>query len=94
MRDDAAAIFNGYASSLAATKYMVWPRATAPDPASAAARSQQGWASGNAFPWAVILQATGEFLGVIELRINPPNADLVRAILAPGICERSRQMRG
>jgi RimJ/RimL family protein N-acetyltransferase len=75
-RDDAAAIFNGYASSHAATRYMVWPRAKAPDPASVAERSEQGWASGNAFPWAVILHATGEFLGVIELRINPPKADL------------------
>ena len=74
-RDDAAAIFSGYASSPAATRYMVWPRSTAPDPAGVAERGEQGWATGSAFPWAVILQSTGEFLGVIELRINPPKAD-------------------
>ena len=75
-RDDAMAIFNGYASSPTATRYMVWPRSSAPDPGSVAERSEQGWATGSAFPWAVILQATGEFLGVIELRVNPPKADL------------------
>jgi [ribosomal protein S5]-alanine N-acetyltransferase len=99
-RDDAAAIFNGYASSPTATKFMVWPRSTAPDPAGVAERSEQGWATGSAYPWAVILQSTGEFLGVIELRLNPPKADLgyifcvLRAVLGPGICERGRQMRG
>jgi RimJ/RimL family protein N-acetyltransferase len=75
-QDDAAAIFNGYASSPAATRYMVWPRSMAPDPASVAMRSEEGWATGTSFPWAVTLQSTGEFLGVIELRLNPPKADL------------------
>jgi len=75
-RGDAAAIFNGYANSPWATRYMVWPRTTAPAVDGVAERSEQSWASGHAFPWAVVLQSTREFIGVIELRLNPPKADL------------------
>ena len=33
------------------------------------------WQSGTAYPWAVVLRSTDQFLGVIELRIHPPKAD-------------------
>ena len=73
--DDAANIFNGYANSPTATRYMVWPRQTSLAHDGIAARSANCWQSGTAYPWAVILRSTDEFLGVIELRINAPKAD-------------------
>jgi ribosomal-protein-alanine N-acetyltransferase len=73
--DDAENIFNGYANSPTATRYMVWPRQTSPAYDGIAARSASCWQSGTAYPWAVILRSTDQFLGVIELRINPPKAD-------------------
>ena len=70
-------IFSGYASSEVATKYMIWPLSTnAATAESVAARSEQSWATGASYPWAVLLQSTGQFLGVVELRLNPPKADL------------------
>src|SRR5207244_3368349 len=73
--DDAENIFNGYASSHNATRYMVWPRLTSLADGGLATRSAASWQNGTAYPWAVIQQSTDQFLGVIELRINPPKAD-------------------
>lgn len=69
--DDAENIFNGYANSLAATRYMVWPRQTSLADGGLATRSASCWQNGPAYPWAVIQRSTDQFLGVIELRINP-----------------------
>jgi ribosomal-protein-alanine N-acetyltransferase len=33
------------------------------------------WEDGSAYPWAVMQRTTGEFLGCVELRVRPPQAD-------------------
>ena len=76
MAGDAAAIFDLYASSPAATKFMNFKRLTSLDASSAwVARCLMCWQNGSAYPWAVIEKSTSQFLGSIELRIDPPRAD-------------------
>ena len=75
MRADALSIF-GYASSEAATRFMNFPRHTSLDESARfSERCVRCWEDGSAYPWAVVLRATGAFLGSIELRVNPPRAD-------------------
>jgi ribosomal-protein-alanine N-acetyltransferase len=75
--DDAHAIFEGYSSSLAAMRFMSFARQQEVSEAALFATCcAQCWEDGSAYPWAVIVKATGDFIGVVELRINPPNAEL------------------
>jgi ribosomal-protein-alanine N-acetyltransferase len=75
-RADAEAIFLGYSSSEVATRWMNFTRQTALDEAVAfAERCARCWADGSAYPWAALSRKTGEFLGAVELRVNPPKAD-------------------
>jgi RimJ/RimL family protein N-acetyltransferase len=72
---DARDIFR-YASDAAATRFMIFPRHHAiVESESFARRCEQCWRDGSAFPWALTLAATAEFIGGIELRIHPPKAD-------------------
>ncbi|QTC93062.1 GNAT family N-acetyltransferase [Brevundimonas goettingensis] len=74
-RADAADVF-AYAGEAAPTRFMPFVRQR--DPAESLAfciRCEEARVSGAAFPWALIEQATGAFLGVIELRLSPPKAD-------------------
>jgi ribosomal-protein-alanine N-acetyltransferase len=75
-RGDAEAIFVGYSSSEAATRFMNFPRHTTIDEAVAfAGRCVRCWQDGSAFPWAVVSNETAELLGVVEIRVNPPQVD-------------------
>jgi ribosomal-protein-alanine N-acetyltransferase len=75
-RADAEAIFLGYSSSTAATHWMNFTRHTVLDEALAfAARCERCWTDDSAYPWAAIAKTTGELLGAVELRVNPPKAD-------------------
>lgn len=72
---DAKAIFS-YSSSHAVTRFMNFPRQTTFDEAVAfAERCARAWKDGSAYPWCVLSKETGEFLGVVEMRVNPPQAD-------------------
>jgi ribosomal-protein-alanine N-acetyltransferase len=73
---DAANIFR-YASDAKATRFMIFRRHEAIAESEVfARRCETCWRDGNAFPWAIFLAETGEFVGCIEMRINPPKADL------------------
>jgi RimJ/RimL family protein N-acetyltransferase len=75
--DDAKAIFEGYSSSLAAMRFLSIDRQRELSEAVLFATAcAQCWKDGTAYPWAVIARATGDFMGVVELRVNPPDAEL------------------
>ncbi|MBP6012464.1 MAG: GNAT family N-acetyltransferase [Alphaproteobacteria bacterium] len=72
---DADAVFE-YASNLAVTRYMDWPRLTSIEQAADfVLRCERAWADGTAYPWAIVAKDGNRFVGVIELRLNPPTAD-------------------
>ena len=72
---DAEAIFE-YSSSNNVTRFMNFKRHTALEEASAfAERCARCWKDGSAYAWGVISKETGEFFGVVEMRVNPPQAD-------------------
>jgi RimJ/RimL family protein N-acetyltransferase len=84
MESDAEAIFRGYSSSTTGILLMNFERHTAIEQAADLARlCARCWEDGSGYPWAVIAKATGEFLGVVEMRISPPKAEFGYVI-----CER------
>lgn len=73
---DAEAIFRTYAGEVAPTRFMPFVRhRDIGDSLAFAERCEGCWASGSAFPWAVTETASGQFMGVVELRLSPPKAD-------------------
>lgn len=80
---DAEAVFQ-YASSLAVTRYMDFPRQTSVDQAAAfVLRCERAWMEGTAYPWAIIARDGGHFAGVVELRVSPPTADFGYVLAEP-----------
>ena len=76
-RADADAIFHGYASLEAPTRHMNFKRHDSIDQSlQFADRCQNCWLDGSAFPWAIVQRQTGQFLGCIEVRPDPPKADI------------------
>ena len=74
-RSDAAEVFN-YASAEAPTRFMPFVRHShITESLAFAERCESCWASGTAFPWAIIEKASDRFLGVMEMRLSPPKAD-------------------
>jgi [ribosomal protein S5]-alanine N-acetyltransferase len=73
---DAPAIYHGYASRSAATRFMHFVQHEDPSEAEAfARRCVECWQDGSAFPSALVAKEDGRFIGTIELRIKPPKAD-------------------
>lgn len=74
-RSDAAEIFQ-YAGAVAPTHFMPFQRhRDIADSLAFAHRCEECWTSGSAFPWGVVERVSGDFLGVLELRLAPPKAD-------------------
>lgn len=72
---DAAAIFQ-YAGAIAPTYFMPFQRhRDIANSLAFAKRCEECWTSGSAFPWAIVERMSGDFLGVLELRLAPPKAD-------------------
>ena len=73
---DAQAIFDTYASCEAATRFMPFARQRElAESIAFAERCARGWQDGSAYPWAITDIKSGQFLGVIEIRLSPPKAD-------------------
>lgn len=72
---DAAAILQ-YAGAIAPTYFMPFQRhRDIADSLAFAKRCEECWTSGSAFAWAIVERMSGDFLGVLELRLAPPKAD-------------------
>lgn len=76
VRSDAGEIFRTYAGEAAPTWFMPFERHRGvSDSIAFAERCESCWETGSAFPWSVIETSSGQFLGVLELRLAPPKAD-------------------
>ncbi len=74
---DAEAIFRGYAQDPDVTRFLTWkPHEDISDTTRFLARCQGCWEDGSAFPWAITLAGSGELIGMVEMRLKPPHADL------------------
>lgn len=76
-RSDADDIFRTYAGEAAPTQFMPFERhSSTAESLAFAERCEESWASGTAFPWAVIERSSRQLAGVLELRIRPPKTDI------------------
>lgn len=74
--DDAEAIFRGYAQDPEVVRYLLWrPHRSVEDTRVFLERCRKVWSEGADFPW-VIQLASGEVAGMLEMRMQPPAAQL------------------
>ncbi len=74
---DAVAIYRGFAGRAKATRLMNFPRHLNPSITQAWAESCEGrWQKGTAFAYMIVLDATSQNLGSIELALNKGEAAL------------------
>jgi ribosomal-protein-alanine N-acetyltransferase len=78
---DATAVFEHYASDPAVARYMTWrPHRSIAETSEFLRRCEQVWADGSAFPWALWLKDSGDFAGVLEIRVRGCAVDLGYAL--------------
>jgi ribosomal-protein-alanine N-acetyltransferase len=78
---DAQTVFEAYASDPAVAKYMTWrPHRSVDETAEFLRRCEQVWADGSAFPWALWVKDTGEFAGLLEIRVKGSAVDVGYAL--------------
>lgn len=74
---DASEIFHTYAGQAGPTRFMPFVRhGHVAESVIFAERCAACWTAGSSFPWAVTDRVSGKLMGVIELRLMPPRADL------------------
>jgi ribosomal-protein-alanine N-acetyltransferase len=78
---DAQVVYEQYASDSDVAKYMTWsPHTDVSETVAFLRRCEQAWADGSAFPWTLWTKDEGHFVGVLEMRIRPPVADVGYAL--------------
>jgi ribosomal-protein-alanine N-acetyltransferase len=78
---DAAAVFQHYASDPVVAKYMTWrPHRNIAETIEFLCRCEQVWVDGSAFPWSLWLRDSGEFAGLVEIRVRGSAVDLGYAL--------------
>ena len=78
---DAQVIFDSYASDHAVAKYMTWkPHLGVDDTVTFLQRCERVWSEGSAFPWTLWLAESGEFAGLIEIRVHANSVGLGYAL--------------
>jgi len=79
--DDAAVVFERYARDPAVAKYMTWrPHANIGETREFLRRCERVWSDGSAFPWSLWLKESGEFAGLVEIRVRSTAVDLGYAL--------------
>jgi len=78
---DAEILFEHYASDPAVAKYMTWrPHRGLGETIEFLRRCEGVWADGSAFPWSLWLKGSGEFAGLLEIRVHGNKVDLGYAL--------------
>jgi RimJ/RimL family protein N-acetyltransferase len=78
---DAAAVFEHYACDPAVAKYMTWrPHRSIDETNEFLRRCEQVWVDGSAFPWSLWLKDSGEFAGLVEIRVRGNSIDVGYAL--------------
>jgi ribosomal-protein-alanine N-acetyltransferase len=80
-RPDAQVVFDQYATDPEVAKYMTWrPHRAVGETIDFLRRCEDVWLDGSAFPWTLWLKGTGEFAGLLELRVRTPAVDIGYAL--------------
>jgi len=75
--DDTAAIFQSYAQSAEVAKYLVWkPHASIHETKQFLSICLSAIQSGSSQPKVIALRATGEVIGMVDIRVKGPMGDL------------------
>jgi O-acetyl-ADP-ribose deacetylase (regulator of RNase III) len=75
--DDARFIFDDYARDPEVTRYLTWsPHRDIEETRSFLAGCERSWAEGGAFPWVIESKEDERPLGMIELRLSGPRAEV------------------
>lgn len=98
-RDDAEAIFHGYAQDAEVTRYLTWkPHAAITTTYAIIEQIQASWREQTSFAWVITLQETGHIIGMIALRPSKHQAEigyvLARAAWGQGYMPEAAQALG
>jgi O-acetyl-ADP-ribose deacetylase (regulator of RNase III)/predicted acetyltransferase len=75
--DDARFIFEDYAQDAEVTRYLTWaPHRDIEETRSFLAGCERSWFEGSAFPWVIERKEDERLLGMIDLRLSGPRADV------------------
>ena len=75
--DDAEWIFQSYASDPEVTRYLSWPlHRDISDTETFLRRCEAVWTDRTAYPWVLELKSTTTPIGMLEMRLRPPRADV------------------
>jgi RimJ/RimL family protein N-acetyltransferase len=78
---DAQAIFEHYACDPEVARYMTWrPHNEISETLDFLRRCERVWADGSAFPWSLWMKGSGEFVGLVEIRVHRTSVDLGYAL--------------
>lgn len=83
-KDDASAIFDGYAQDPDVSKYLVFhPHQTIDETRSFLRRCERVWSAGEAFPYVITFRETKQVIGMIEMRMEGFMVDLGYVLAQP-----------
>jgi len=93
---DADAIFTGYAQDPEVTRYLTWPpHERVEETTRFVKRCIACWQQGADFPWVIIRRADDQLVGMMELHLEPPAAELgyvlARAYWGQGLMSEGAQ---
>jgi RimJ/RimL family protein N-acetyltransferase len=78
---DAEVIFDEYASDPAVARFMTWrPHQNVTETLEFLRRCERVWADGSAYPWTLWMKASGEFAGLLEIRVHATTVDVGYAL--------------
>src|SRR5688572_4413447 len=78
---DAQVVFDEYARDASVARFMTWrPHRHVGETSEFLQRCERVWADGSAFPWTLWLKGSGEFAGLLELRVHAPAVDIGYAL--------------
>jgi ribosomal-protein-alanine N-acetyltransferase len=78
---DADALFEHYGCDPAVARYMTWrPHQDVEETRNFLRRCEAAWVDGSAFPWCLWMKGSGEFGGMLEIRVRGSAVDLGYAL--------------
>lgn len=82
--DDASAILEAYAHDAEVTRYLFFrPNQTLDEIKSFLQRTLDAWENGSAFGWVLVLKENKNLIGMVEVRISQPRAELGYVLARP-----------
>lgn len=81
---DAPVVFAAWAQDREVTRYLTWrPHATVDESRAFLLRCEAAWRERTAFPWAIEIRESGQLVGMVEMRLRGPAADIGYVLARP-----------